>query len=97
MDYSVLKGWKVEKHDSEPSAATRYSRICGTRVTSPTGRVMDWFGRMTKKEAIRQTVEHWERDVRMAEWHARHVDNLPEYQVTSAARAMRFEMYGVAH
>lgn len=58
-------GWKVERHDSEPSNATRYRRICGTRVTSPDGRVMDWHGRMTKAEAIRQTKLYWEREAQI--------------------------------
>lgn len=59
-------GWKIGKNDT---FSLQHGKHCGTRVTSPDGRVMDWWGRMTKAEAIRQTLAHWDREERLAAHH----------------------------
>lgn len=82
---SQTAGWTVAKNDTEPCANTQYRRLCGTRVTSPDGRVMDWWGRMTKAEAIRQTLAHWDREERL-DAHAAMMEGSPEECKAGIAR-----------
>lgn len=49
--------WAVTPHDT----ITTGGRICGTRVDF-NGRVIEFTGRLSKREAMRQACEYWQRE-----------------------------------